>query len=81
MRRAARLDAEGGYGMAAPGLPGGLLTPYAGAGIEDGGGRRYRMGVRLEGGAATRLSLEGARSESADSGPAHDAMLRLSVNW
>ena len=80
-RPTARLDAEGGYGTAAPGLSGGLLTPYAGAGLEDGGGRRYRMGVRLEGGAATRLSLEGARSDGADGSSGREATLRLQMSW
>ena len=80
-RPPARLDAEGGYGMAAPGLSGGLLTPYAGAGLEDGGGRRYRMGVRLESGAAARLSLEGARSDGADGNSGHEATLRVQMSW
>ena len=80
-RPPARLDAEGGYGMAAPGLSGGLLTPYAGAGLEDGGGRRYRTGVRLEHGPALSFSLEGARNETAEGGPGHDVMLRLEMRW
>ena len=80
-RPPARLDAEGGYGMASPALPGGLLTPYAGAGLEDGGGRRYRMGVRLEGGAAARLSLEGARSDGAGGSSGREATLRVEMRW
>ena len=67
--------------MASPRIPGGLLTPYAGAGLEDGGGRRYRMGVRLEGGAAARLSLEGARSDGAGGSSGREATLRIEMRW
>ena len=80
-RPPARLDTEIGYGVAASGLPGGLLAPYAGLGLEDGGGRRYRLGFRMARGAPFAVSLEGVRSESAGGGPVHAAMLRLDMKW
>ena len=77
----ARLKAEGGYGLPAPGVPGLLMTPWAGLGLEDGGSRRYSMGLRLDYGPGASLGVEGAHIESADDRPGHDAMLKLEMRW
>ena len=80
-RAPARLDAEGGYGLPAPGLPGALLTPWAGIGLEDGGARRYGAGLRLERGPDAGLGLEAAHVESAEGRPATKAMLSMQMRW
>ena len=78
-----RLNAEIGYGVAAP-FGAGLLTPYAGTVLSDGADRTYRVGtrLRLNGGWATglTLSLEGQRQEPAGQQPATQG-LRLQVTW
>ena len=75
------LDAEVGYGLAGP-LRIGTVTPYAGLGLADGGGRAWRAGVRWQVAPEVSLDLEGTRSESAnDNVPEQGAMLRGSVRW
>ncbi len=80
-RLSVRLEAKSGYGMPAPGVPGGLLTPWAGLGLEDDGLRRYRTGVRLELDPAFAISLEGVCSKTAGGRRDQDAMLRLDMRW
>ena len=75
-RPAARLDAEAGYGLAAPGAQGALLTPWAGVGLEDGGARRYGAGLRLERGPDAALGLEAARA-----GPERALTLTYRIRW
>lgn len=59
-----------------------VLRAEAFAGHAEGGaGRRYRVGVRLEGGAAARLSLEGARPDGADGSSGREATLRVEMSW
>ena len=73
-----RLDAEVGYGLAAPaGL--GTATPYAGLGLAD-GERSWRAGVRWQVAPAASLDLDGTRTESA-AGAEHGLTLRGSVRW
>ena len=55
-----RLDTELGYGYR---VRGGVLTPYGGFGYEQGGARRYRLGMRLDLGGALDLGLEARREE------------------
>ena len=80
-RTEAWLEAEGSYGLPAPSVPGLLLTPWAGLGLEDEGSRSYSMGLRLDYGPDASLSLEGTRTESVDRRPGHDAMLKLEMRW
>ena len=77
----ARLNTEVGYGLgAAHGL--GLVTPYAGLGLADGGARSWRMGARWQLAAGASLSAEGSLHEAAnDNGPAHGLMLRGALRW
>ena len=75
-RPAARLEAEAGYGLAAPGAAGALLTPWAGVGLEDGGARRYGAGLRLERGPDAALGLEAARA-----GPERALTLTYRIRW
>ena len=78
-----RVNAEIGYGLAAP-FGTGLLTPYAGTTLSDGQDRTYRVGTRLRvtGGWATglELNLEGTRQEPAGQQPVNQG-LRLQATW
>ena len=77
----ARLDAEVGYGFGAVhGL--GLVTPYTGLGLTDGGTRSWRTGARWQLATAASVSLEGSLYEAAnDDGPGHGLMLRGALRW
>ena len=78
-----RLNAEIGYGVAAP-FGAGLLTPYAGTVLTDGAARTYRVGTRLEltGGWTTglTLNLEGTRQEPVGPQPVNQG-LQFQVGW
>ena len=77
-----RLDVESGYGMAAPGGGGGLLTPYLALGLGAGGEERaYRIGARLMHGTASRLGLEGSRRENDTGAPGHALTLEWRMRW
>ena len=77
-----RLEAEGGYGMTAPGGGHGLLTPYVGFGLGDGGEERsYRLGIRLTHGPVSQLGLEGSRRENKTGAPDHALNLEWRMNW
>ena len=77
-----RLDVESGYGMAAPGGGGGLLTPYLGLRLRAGGEERaYRIGARLTHGTASRLGLEGSRRENDTGAPDHALTLEWRMHW
>ena len=75
---AARLDTEMGYGLAAFA---GVLTPYGGLGLSEGGTRGYRLGARFLLGPAFELSLEGERRESRTERAGYGLMLRGRVRW
>ena len=78
-----RVNAEIGYGLAAP-FGAGLLTPYAGTTLSEGQDRTYRVGTRLRltGGWATglELNLEGTRQEPAGQQPVNQG-LRFQITW
>ena len=74
------LEAELGYGMAAPGGHG-VLTPYGGLSLSDGGSRSWRVGGRLAIGPSFTLGLEGERQESGDATPDHGVTLTGTVRW
>ena len=77
-----RLEGEIGYGFGAPrGL--GVVTPYAGLSLADGGGRAWRMGARWQVMPDLTLGLEGTRRAAAndDEAPQHGLMLRGTMRW
>ena len=76
---ASTLDAEVAYGLDAWG---GLLTPYTGLSVSEGGGT-YRVGGRFRLGERLTMSLEGDRreKEDGDAKPVHGVLLRGSVRW
>ncbi len=77
---AMRLDAEIGYGLPAFGGHG-VLTPYSGLALSDGGNRTWRLGQRLEIGPSLAVDLEVKRRESANDAPDHSLMLRATARW
>lgn len=56
----ARLDVETGYGL---GAFSGLLTPYSGFELSEGGWRSYRLGTRFHLGSTFELTIEGEHRE------------------
>ena len=74
-----RLNAEIGYGFAAPFSPG-LLTPYAGTVLTDGAARTYRLGTRWTSMSGLTLNLEGQRQEPAADQPINQG-LYLQIGW
>ena len=75
----ARLDTEMGYALPAYA---GVLTPYGGLGLSEGGGRGYRLGARYRLGPSFELGLEGERRESgAAARVEHGLMLQGRVRW
>ena len=67
-----------GYGLAAFA---GVLTPYGGLELSEGGTRGYRLGARFLLGPAFELGLEGERRESRPERAEHGLMLRGRVRW
>ncbi len=84
-----RLDAEAGYGLAAPGVPGAVLTPFAGFGVDlagagagaGSGAARARLGLRLDRGPALRLTAEAARARTAGQPADNRLTVRLDTRW
>ena len=76
-----RLVAEGGWGMAASGVHGGVLTPYVGMELVGGGDRSYRMGIRLGRGPAAWLSLEGSSAYGVSGTQEHALTLHVRAHW
>ena len=71
-----RFETEVGYGLRAP-LELGVLTPYTGLSLSEGGGRTWRLGSRWEVAPGAALGLEASREEGGD-----DAlMLRGRLRW
>ena len=76
-----RLDAELGYGLGLGRMPG-VLTPYAGLSLADGGGRSWRSGTRWAIAPGAALGLEATRAEAANHDTVeHGVMLRGSLRW
>ena len=57
-----RLETELGYGITGP-YRLGVITPFAGLGLSEGGGRRWRSGARWQVSGATTVNLDGTRRE------------------
>ena len=74
-----RITAEMGYGLEVP-WTAAILTPYSG--VEwAGSGRTLRLGWRFVLGQRLSLSLDGERTETGHTPPAHALMLRTSLPW
>ena len=78
---AGRLTAEVGYGLPGPGGRG-VVTPYGGVTLAQGGTQQYRLGGRLAIDDGLTLNLEGAHQQQ--SGPTladTGLLLRLELPW
>ena len=77
-----QLDAELGYGLGLSSAPG-VLTPYAGLSLGDGGAWSWRGGGRWALAPGASLSFEGTRREagSDDAASGHELMLRGRLRW
>ena len=76
------LDARLGYGFALAPETGGMLTPFAEAGLAGADDRRLRLGTRFEArGGALALKLAGERRENASARPEHAARLELRAGF
>ena len=76
----ARLAVDVSYGL--PALTGrGLLTPYAGLELSEGGDRVYRLGGRFEAGSGIHIDLGGDRKEEDDGGPEYGIHLAVRMHW
>ena len=75
----ARLVMDAGWGLAA--LSGrGLVTPYSGLELSEGGSRVYRLGSRVAIDSVFNINLAANRTEDGDS-PEHGIGLQLGMQW
>ena len=76
-----RLDAEVGYGLGFTGARG-VVTPYTGLSLANGGSRAYRTGARWTLGRDMAVRLEGVReSGHGHRTPDHTVALHALVRW
>ena len=76
-----RLDTEVGYGLRAP-VGGGVMTPYTGFSLMNGGAHTVRLGTRWDMGPGANLSAEGSRRvENEDGAPVDTIVLRAALRW
>ena len=75
-----RVESELGYGLGAPGGVG-VVTPYTGLSVADGGARTWRIGGRWAVATAATLGVEASRSKGAGAGPGQALVLRASAHW
>ena len=74
-----RLDAELGYGL---GTTPGVVTPFAGVGLGDGGARTLRLGARWALAPGADIHLEGTRFEPANDEEAGQRIgITFSARW
>ena len=75
-----RFETELGYGI---GLRGnhGLLTPYTGLSLREGGDRTWRTGTRWKMAEQATLGLEATRSEVQNAPPVNTLILRSVMRW
>ncbi len=77
-----RLDAEIGHGFGIGDVARtSVLSPYAGIGLEDQGGRYWRFGTRYRLGEGIDIDLEGARREQQSIDAQNSVMLKGNLRW
>ena len=69
------MELQLGYGFGVLGGHG-VLTPHGAVTLDQGSGRAYQWGGRLEVGSGVALSLEAERRETDNTEPGHAIMLR-----
>ena len=75
-----RFETELGYGIGLPGTQG-VLTPYTGLSLAQGGDRTWRTGTRWKMAQQATLGLEATRSQGRDATPANALFLRAVMRW
>ena len=76
-----RIDAELGYGLRGPGGVG-VLTPYTGLSLNDGGNRTLKAGARWNVADGATVGVEAAREETAtQEKPTNAVMLRAAIRF
>ena len=76
-----RVEAEVGYGLGLT-QANGVLTPYAGLSLDDGGNRAYRTGTRWRFDRGTALHFELTRATGSDDAPPVNSLaLRARLRW
>ena len=75
-----RIETELGYGIGLPGTQG-LLTPYTGLSLGEGGDRTWRTGTRWKIAQQATLGLEATRSEARNATPVNALFLRSVMRW
>ena len=76
----ARMDAEVGYGVGVPHARG-LVTPYAGLSLGEGGSRTLRAGTRWKLSDEANLGIEAIRDEGANQRGASAVLFRAAMRW
>ena len=76
----ARMEAEVGYGIGAPHSLG-LVTPYAGLSVAEGGSRTLRTGARWQLSQDTALGLEATRDEYGERQATNAVLFRAEMRW
>ena len=75
-----RFETELGYGIGLPGTRG-LLTPYTGLSLAQGGDRTWRTGTRWKIADQATLGLEATRSQGQDATAVNALILRSVMRW
>ena len=75
-----RIEAELGYGLRPPVGPG-VMTPYTGITVAEGGARAMRLGARWPVAPSIALAVEAARIERLHAEPEPALRLRASARW
>ena len=75
-----RIETELGYGIGLRGNQG-LLTPYTGLSLGEGGDRTWRTGTRWKIAQQATLGLEATRSEARNATPVTALILRSVMRW
>ena len=73
-----RFESEVSYGLYGRS---GLYTPYIGLGLQKGGDRSYRMGMRFSNDLAVTFGTELERREPKRTAPDHRVMLTGATSW
>ena len=75
-----RLEAEIGYGLGVPRARG-VVTPYTGLSLGEGGSRTWRIGARWQLGPQATFGLKVVRDEHPEDAGANEVMIRGEVRW
>ena len=75
-----RFETELGYGIGLPGTQG-VVTPYTGLSLGEGGNRTLRTGARWNMAPEATLGLEATREERGGENPVNAVVFRAQIHW